>query len=192
MPKRKLPQLIPWEYNPTTLQALDLADLKGLYSQKRDIAQKRLKRLQQSEFAQSEQARKYPGGIPTIKELVAMSEGDQGYLQNILSVELANLNMWTENRYSLVSEHKKVRKLSIITLHKHGYDWINKDNYLDFVDFENYLDATNLDMLYDSDQPELSGDKIEPDTSKLKELFELFMQRGGSLPVEKLIRARTR
>ena len=81
----------PWEYNPTTLKKLDIKDLRSLYTTKRDIAQKRLKRLQQSEFANNQPATDYKKGIPKIKEIRSISEGDTGFEKNILVYELSKL-----------------------------------------------------------------------------------------------------
>lgn len=186
---KDLPQLTPWEYNPTTLQGLELRDLKALYTANRDIMVKRLKRLKQSEFTNVEALKKYSDGVPTIKSLTAIAEGDKEFLKNILARELADLKMQVENRYTLVGELKEIRNKSIATLHQHGYDFIDKQNYEDFVDFQNYLKQTHLDRIYDSDGTPQDEAIEDPNISKesrnrLKNMFDLFIKRGGSLPVE--------
>ena len=188
--KRKAPQLEPWEFNPTTLQGLELPDLKALYTEKRDIAQKRLKRLLKSEFKQSQAAREYKEGIPTLRGLKAASEGDEAFEKNMIVYELSKVNKWLENKYSRVGELKAVKKKSIATLHEHGYTFVNDKNYNEFVEFMSYLHTTQLDRIYskaDSDTGYSEVDQADTDAETAEKLFKEYRENGGSLPVEYFI-----
>lgn len=182
MNKRVTINLQPWEFNPTTLRSLELKDLKTLYSSKRDIAQKRLKRLTNSEFKKNTLVFEYKEGIPTLKQIHAESDGDSAFEKNILTYELSKLNVWLENEYTKVGKLKEVKTKTLQTLHEHGYDWVNKYNYMDFVEFENYLRATGLDRLYDSEQISISDDGERISTEKLKRMFRTYLKHNRKLP----------
>lgn len=193
--KQDVPQLADWEYNPHTLQKLELPELRKLYTYNRDIAQKRLKRLQKSEFSTTEAALEYQYGIPTIKELTSSSEGDKEFLKQMLVVELADLHKWIENPYSKIGVMKEVKQAQLKTLHEHGYDFVTSTNWKDYVDFRNYLKATGLDQQYSSDyeedtdteDPEQEQKNKQEYINRLKKAFELFIKRNGSLPPETFI-----
>lgn len=180
--KRVKINLQPWEFNPTTLRGLELKDLKTLYSAKRDIAQKRLKRLSNSEFSKNSIVNQYKKGIPTLKQIKAESDGDPEFEKNILTYELSKLNVWLENEYTKVGKLKEVKTKTLQTLHEHGYDWVTKSNYMDFVEFENYLKATGLDRLYDSDQVRVSDEDDQRSTDELKTMFYDYLKNGRKLP----------
>lgn len=182
--RNKFINLQPWEYNPTTLKGLDIKDLRSLYSAKRDIAQKRLKRLRQSEFRKNHPALDYKKGIPTLKQIKSTSEKDVQFEKNILTYELSKLQHWLDNEYTKVGKLKEAKSKSLATLHEHGYDWVTASNYMEYVEFQNYLTRTGLDRLYDSDQVIVSSDTDRPDTVQLKQIFYTYRQRGGSLPPE--------
>lgn len=190
--KQDLPQLTPWEYNPTTLQGLELRDLKALYTAKRSIMVKRLKRLEQSEFTNVKALQKYSEGVPTIKQLTVISEGDKGFLKNILARDLADLNLELENRYSKLSELRQIRDKSIETLHEHGITWVNKSNYESFVDFQNYLKQTHLDRIYDSATGELIGSDEESEEDNLQALYNQYIELGGTLPIEVFMKGKVK
>lgn len=190
--KADLPQLTPWEYNPTTLQGLELRDLKALYTAKRSIMVKRLKRLEQSEFTNVKALQKYSEGVPTIKQLTAISEGDKGFLKSILARDLADLNLELENRYSKLSELRQIRDKSISTLHEHGITWVNKSNYESFVDFQNYLKQTHLDRIYDSATGELIGSDEEGEEDNLQALYNQYVELGGTLPIEVFMKGKVK
>lgn len=183
--KRVTVNLQPWEYNPTTLRGLDLKDLRSLYSAKRDIAQKRLKRLKQSEFKNNQPVIDYQAGIPTIKQIRNTSEKDAGFERNILTYELSRLNEWLENEYTKIGKLKEIKAKSLATLHQNGYGWVTSGNYMDFIDFQNYLTATGLDRLYDSDQMRLNVDRNgKVDSDKLKKMFLEYLKNNRKLPEE--------
>ena len=190
--KSDLPQLTPWEYNPTTLQGLELRDLKALYTAKRSIMVKRLKRLAQSEFTNVKALQKYSEGVPTIKQLTAISEGDKEFLESIIARDLADLNLELENRYSKLSELRQIRDKSIATLHEHGITWVNKSNYESFVDFQNYLKQTHLDRIYDSATGELIGSDEESGDDNLQVLYNQYIELGGTLPIEVFMKGKVK
>ena len=188
--KRIKVNLQPWEFNPTTLRGLDLKDLRTLYSTKRDIGQKRLKRLQQSEFRTNQLALDYKSGIPTLKQIRTTSEKDPEFEKNILTYELTKLNTWLENEYTKIGKLKELKSKSLATLHEHGYTWVTSENYMEFVGFEDYLRQVGLDKIYDSEQivNAVSSGKGEFNTNQLRSMFEEYLSNGNRLPEEYFMR----
>lgn len=190
--KKSTIKLEPWKFNPTTLKSLELSDLKKIYSEKRDIAQKRIKRLQKSDFKKTNAALAYKSGVPTLKSIRAESEKDKELEKNILVYELSKLQNFLGNKYSKVSELKKTRDKAIDTLHKHGYDFVTKSNYNEFIDFMNYLHNTQLDRIYSkvdtgSGYKESQSDKVDTDAATARELFNQWKNNKKTLPSEYFI-----
>ena len=81
-----------YEDNYMTTQALenyvaratrdDLSALRSEYTRMRDVAQKRIKRLQASEFNQAKAVLERPEGFPKLKISLAAAVGKEGYNEN--------------------------------------------------------------------------------------------------------------
>lgn len=147
-------------------------ELREEYTRLRDIAQKRLKRIGQSEFAESQTYKNFAGVFKTTRSI---KDKDQ------LAMALADVASFVGTEMTL-SKMKKQRSESLKTLKEHGYNFVNEKNYVKFGRFMQTYKNANLDKIYDSAravaifQARPERKNISP--SRLKELFEADERRG--------------
>lgn len=117
-------------------------DLKKIYTELRDIANKRIKRAQAAGYGQNLVIRQGAKKIPKISEIRTEAE---------LRYRIGETAMLLENPLSTISgiERNEAKKLE--TLARHGYDFINEGNLQDFGRFMEWVRANYSDMLFDSD-----------------------------------------
>lgn len=117
-------------------------DLKKIYTELRDIANKRIKRAQAAGCGQNLVIRQGAKKIPKISEIRTEAE---------LRYRIGETAMLLENPLSTISgiERNEAKKLE--TLARHGYDFINEGNLQDFGRFMEWVRANYSDMLFDSD-----------------------------------------
>lgn len=117
-------------------------DLKKIYTELRDIANKRIKRAQAAGYGQNLVIRQGAKKIPKISEIRTEAE---------LRYRIGETAMLLENPLSTISgiERNEAKKLE--TLARHGYDFINEGNLQDFGRFMEWVRASYSDMLFDSD-----------------------------------------
>lgn len=102
------------------------AELKKEYSRLRSIARKRLERMSTSEYSESQTYLKNKNlFVP-----VAQIRGKKQLAELLTSVE-----EFVSSRASSIRGLNAIRRESIETLHRHGYDFVNKENYKIFTDF---------------------------------------------------------
>lgn len=111
------------------------------YTRLRDIAQKRLKRLSQSEWSTSEVYRKYSGAFPKIADIKSPST---------LAYKLSELARFVNSSQSTISGLEKRRKAAIAKLHEHELTFVNEGNLKQFGEFMEAWRADKQDELYDS------------------------------------------
>lgn len=162
------------EYVPVAQVALKKhteRELRQEYTRLRDIAQKRLARIGQSEFAESMTYKNFVGQFKTTRSIKDVGE---------LTVRLAALAGFVETG-TTVTSMKKQRAESLKTLHEHGYTYVTKENFVRFGQFMQAYRNANLDRVYDSkravkifaDKP----DRKNVSPSRLKSLFEADEKR---------------
>lgn len=105
-------------------------ELRREYSRLRDVAQKRLGRLQASEFAGSQTVKYNVGRFKKLKDIESQSE-----LTHLLG-DLARF--LTATRGSVAGMREAQRK-SIETLQEGGLGWINEKNFSQFADYMDWL-----------------------------------------------------
>ena len=105
-------------------------ELRREYSRLRDVAQKRLGRLQKSEFKSSQTVRYNVGRFKPLKEMSGTGE-----LTHLLG-DLARF--LTASRGSVAGMRESQRK-SIETLHESGIEWVTQENYQQFADYMDWL-----------------------------------------------------
>ena len=117
-------------------------DLKKLYTELRDIANKRIKRAQKAGYEQNLVIRQGAKKIPKISEIRTEAE---------LRYRIGETAMFLENPLSTISgiERNEAKKLE--TLARHGYEFVNEGNLQDFGRFMEWVRASYSDRLYDSD-----------------------------------------
>ena len=158
------------EYTPTGLQGVPTQEINKEYSRLRDIAMKRMARLEKSvnseEFGDMKQARNFLNYYaPRFKKLEDIKSPKQ------LRRSLADLRYYLESPYGSVAGYKDVRRKQIQTLHEHGLTWINTKNLAEFQDFMEWIKGDALramlyspeDALFFKEQKKkgLSGDEIK-------------------------------
>lgn len=118
--------------------------LRAEYTRLRDIAQKRIKRLGASEWRDTKLYKKHAQGFPKLSELPNAKN---------LSYELAALARFVAAKTTTVSGLRHQRSESLKTLHRHGYNFVNIQNYKAFGEFmESYRDKTEAKKQVASDQ----------------------------------------
>lgn len=148
----------------------DVASVRKEYTRLRDIAQKRLKRMGESMFKETNVYKFNVRHYPKLAQIKSPQE---------LAGRLADLAAFIESPYSTVSKQKKIMKKSIATLHEHEYTFVTEDNFLSFTDFMEEYRAQHFDDIYDSgDAADAYGVTIkhELDPEKVKADFEFWLE----------------
>lgn len=163
-------------YTPSNLKAMlegskDLnREVRKEYSKLRDIARKRLQRLEAAGYTDTEAYRRNVNHYPKLKDIKTKSE---------LAQRLSDLSRFIASSQSTVSGIKEREQKVLERLHENQYNFVNESNLKDFGEFmEAYRDQM-LDMEYDSgDAAEVYSivvkHKVDPE--KVKEDFEYWLE----------------
>lgn len=157
------------DYNPVVQIALRRhteKELRQEYTRLRDIAQKRLNRIGQTEFAETQTYKNWAGKFPMTKTLKD---------PQTLAMALADVANYVGGGMTLRTM-KQQRERSLATLHEHEYSDINEANFIRFGNFMDKYRAAQIDVIYDSkravkifaDKP----DRINLSPSRMMELFK--------------------
>ena len=159
----------PDDYNPVYQIALKRhteRELRQEYTRLRDIAQKRLGRIGQSEFAESQVYKNWAGRFPMTKTLKD---------PKMLALALADVANYVGGGMTLRTMQQQ-RSRSLATLHEHGYEFVNKENYVKFGQFMEKYRAAHLDKVYDSKRAaaifNMNPNRKNTSPSRMKQLFE--------------------
>ena len=117
-------------------------ELRKLYTELRDIANKRIKRAQKAGYGQELVIRQGTKKIPKISEIRSESE---------LRYRIGETAMFLENPYSTISGIRRLEDKKLAALRSHGYDFVNESNLADFGRFMEWVRANYSDKIYDSD-----------------------------------------
>ena len=130
-----------YEYNPRQLALIDDATLRKEYTRLRDIAQKRLQRLGQSEQGRESDIYVFNvGAFPTIKKM-------GGKVNKYNMIKLAR---FVANDMSTVRGQKAVISKTVKSLNAVGITSVTKGNLDDYGDMMEYIRAVGYDaMLYE-------------------------------------------
>ena len=164
----------PWEYNPQALQNRTEKELRQEYSRLRSIANKRLNRLMDSEFRDS-QAVAYNAGlyIP-----LAGVESD-----SMLRHLLTDVAKFILSEQSTVSGQKAIVDRLVKTWHDDkGYDFINKSNVRGWVKFLDYVSSVE-GYVYDTASAaeafeKMGGDyKAYNDMKEIRRIYDYYVAK---------------
>lgn len=111
------------------------------YTRLRDILNKRIKRIQESDFANQGIAGKFPGGLPKLADI---APEDLPYLLQQAATAL------NSNSGSLKGLQQRKRS-AIESFRERGYTQINETNFTEFVKFLDDAKERGLDKIYGSD-----------------------------------------
>lgn len=155
------------DYIPAKLNQMDEAMLRKEYSRLRDIAQKRIKRMEKD----WDWTKTYKYNVYNYNKLSAIKD------KRSLVHKLSDIARFLTADTGAVSGLVKQRNKAILTLHKHGYKFVNAKNWRDFSEFMTWAEDLAIGRMYDSsrivDVWSASYKKLG-DPEKVKELFMEF------------------
>lgn len=130
-------------YTPADLRGKDVKELKKLYTEMRDISQKRLKRMAER-YPESEVMRYHPKSFPTIKELKAEAGGNERKFQKNLRHSLSDLSRFVQSPYTTLTGQKEITDRRIEALKEWGFFEYDDEETGETVDL---LDTLTDDQL---------------------------------------------
>lgn len=162
--------VLTWEYDeyyPYRLEQIDERALRKEYTRLRKIANKRLNRLQASEYKETDLAKEYAGGFALLADVKDLPR------------ELTQLARFVASERSSVTGLKRIDKQTVETLQEHGYSFVNTKNVRQFGAFMEEMRQAGLSKLYSSEflanwWSDKSGSE-QANVGKLKEEFEKYV-----------------
>lgn len=156
-------------YRPDALQNnYTMKELRQEYSRLRDVAQKRIHRLEQSEFAESQTVKYNKDRYPTLKNV-----SDKSELTHLLS----DLSRFLTAQRGSISGMREERRKSIDTWHENGVDFVNESNYQDWVEFLSYAkDFIGFSYLETAKEMYEQGQQAGLSGSDLRANFETYVE----------------
>lgn len=166
-------------YAPVFLRHLmntgDEAKVRKEYTRLRDIAQKRIKRLEKAGLTDTEVYKRNVKHYPKLGDIKTKNE---------LSARLSDLARFVASERSTVSGFKAIRKKSLETLHEHGYEFVNEANFKDFGEFMAEYRYQHLDQIYDSGEAADTFGVLEKhhvDVDQIRDQFEQWIENRKTL-----------
>lgn len=166
-----------WEYNPQGLQRYDERTLRREYTRLRDIAQKRLARMGESIFAESETYQQNVGQFEKTRDIKTVSQ---------LRQSLTQLARFVMAESSTIQGQKAIMQRGIAEWQSKGYNWVNETNWFEFIRFLDYV-ASNEEHVYSLDTAmEIYKKQVETygPTPSAEYLFEAYKQQAEVIPAE--------
>lgn len=136
-----------YEYRQYTVYAnrigagIPKGEIRKEYTRLRDILNKRIKRIQESTFANQGIAGKFPGGLPKLADI---APEDLPYMLQQAATAL------TSKSGSLKGLQQR-KQSAIESFRERGYTQINESNFREFVDFLEEAKERGLGKVYGSD-----------------------------------------
>ena len=111
-------------------------ELRKVYTYFRDIARKRIQRLEQYGYTKTAQYQRMKAvGLPILKEIEN---------RNQLAMYLQQTAFFISTESSTISGIKRIRKQKLEQFQEMGFTGINESNYDDFIDFFETAKAKNV------------------------------------------------
>ena len=152
------------------MKAGSMKDIRKEYTRLRDIAQKRLKRMGASMWAETQTYKRNVKHYPLLKDIKTEAE---------LAARLSDLSRFIMTKTSTVSGMEVQMKKALKTLHEHGFNFVSKENYISFGKFMEEYRFQKLDeMGYDSADAADTFNALEQhrvDPEKVKKDFEFWL-----------------
>ena len=118
-------------------------EMRKQYTYFRDVAMKRLKRLGESEFADSQ------AYLKNIKQFKKLSQIET---ESELVTRLYTIQKFLRSKGSTISGQKAIRKKAVEAAQEKGLDFINESNIADFGQYMGYLRAKYKGKQFDSER----------------------------------------
>lgn len=162
-------------YNPLGLKNLEASDVRKEYSRLRAIAQKRVKRLEASEWGDTRYTRRLPE-LPKVRELTDAQ----------LRARTSDLARWIMSRTSSVSGLNRARREAVATIDERYPKLRGKitvENWRQFGEFMEYARTVHQGRMYDSERVAEFYTKNEGlDADDLLDEFDQWMKDQASFP----------
>ena len=173
MSEIKNADVLTWEYDdyyPYRLEQIDERALRKEYTRLSKIANKRLKRLQASEYKETDLAKEYAGGFALLADVEDLPR------------ELTQLARFVASEKSSVTGLKRIDKQTISTLHQHGYTFVNAGNVGQFGAFMEEMRQAGYSKLYSSEFLanwwSEKGRSKRDNVDKLKQEFDNYVSQN--------------
>ena len=150
-------------------------DIRKEYTKLRDISQKRLKRMGSTMWARTQTYKRNVNHYPLLKDIKSEAE---------LASRLSDLSRFISRKTGTVSGMETQMKKALKTLHENQYNFVTRDNYLDFGEFMEEYRFQKLDEQYDSGDAAETYNLLEQhriDPTKVKEDFEFWLANKAIL-----------
>lgn len=162
-------------YNPLGLKNLEAADVRKEYSRLRAIAQKRVKRLESSEWGDTRYMRRIPE-LPKVRDMTDAQ----------LRARTSDLARWIMSRTSSVSGLNRARRLAVATIDERYPKLrgrITVENWRQFGEFMEYAREVHQGRMYDSERVAEFYTKNEGmDADDLLDEFDQWMEDQANFP----------
>lgn len=169
----KLTYDVDW-YNPRKLKSMmedgQTKEIRKEYTRLRDISQKRLKRLAQAGYDDTQVYLKNVNHYPKLKDIKSESE---------LASRLSDLSRFITAKASTVTGQKDIMYKSLKTLHDDHYYFVNEGNFREFGKFMEEYRFQMQDLDYDSgDAADLYGVVIKHklDPKQVEDDFNFWLE----------------
>ena len=174
-------------YYPEALKSgiFKVEEMRAQYSYMRTVAQKRLKRLGESEFAESQA---YLKNVKTFKRLSEIETESE------LIMRLYSVRKFIESKGSTIKGQEEIRRKAVEAAREKGLDWINEGNIAEFGQYMDYLRAKYKGAQFDSERAMrlfVSAKKKDVDPMEVAQDFEYwknnvsYLERVGKIKSEK-------
>lgn len=182
MPRASLKHDMSW-YVPANLRSgnIPASEIRKEYSRLRDIAQKRLARMASTKWADTQTFKQNYGFYPKLKDI---KKGDGDRISSDLAYKLSALARFVSSETSTITGNERIEKRNLETLHEHGFDFVNKDNYIAFGKFMEEYRQQRQDRIYDSgDAAETYAqtERMGLDPEKVAQDFEFWLENYKEL-----------
>lgn len=131
-------------YNPYALKQIDQGDLKKEYSRLRSIAQKRIKRIEASEWSDT----KYTSNLPSLPKVRDLTDAQ-------LRAKTSELARFISTKTSSVSGLNRARRNAVRTLGRRYPELegvVTEKNWREFGEFMEYARELHQGRMYDSER----------------------------------------
>ena len=173
MAKRASLSYEPEFYSPSNIRTYikenGAADIRKEHTRLRDISQKRLKRMGSTMWARTQTYKRNVNHYPLLKDIKSEAE---------LASRLSDLSRFISRKTGSVSGMEAQMKKALKTLHENQYNFVTRENYLDFGEFMEEYRFQKLDEQYDSGDAAETYNLLEQhriDPTKVKEDFEFWL-----------------
>ena len=124
----------------------DIKYLRKEYTRMRDIAQKRIKRIEKSAIPFT------AGHRPAFSTLKEYGKVGKDFKEEYFLRAYVVLSRFIIDPTSTAEGRARQRDNSIETLRKHGIDFVNTENYMQWVVFISWFTDSGYALIYDSDE----------------------------------------